>query len=62
MTAIKSLALRTLAGATTLSAFAMPAQAQQIDRIVVFGDSYADTGNAFALGYANSNAQTQISP
>ncbi|MES2147261.1 MAG: autotransporter domain-containing protein, partial [Pseudomonadota bacterium] len=50
-------ALRALAGATALSAFALPAQAQQIDRIVAFGDSYADTGNAFALGYANPNAQ-----
>jgi uncharacterized protein YhjY with autotransporter beta-barrel domain/phospholipase/lecithinase/hemolysin len=34
----------------------MPASAQQIDRIVAFGDSYADTGNAFALGYANPSA------
>ena len=32
------------------------ASAQQIDRIVAFGDSYADTGNAFALGYANPQA------
>ena len=35
---------------------AAPAGAQQIDRIVAFGDSYADTGNAFALGYANPQA------
>jgi uncharacterized protein YhjY with autotransporter beta-barrel domain len=27
-----------------------------VTRIVVFGDSYADTGNAFALGYANPQA------
>lgn len=33
-----------------------PAAAQQIDRIVAFGDSYADQGNAFALGYANPQA------
>jgi len=35
---------------------ATPASAQQIHRIVAFGDSYADTGNAFALGYANPQA------
>jgi uncharacterized protein YhjY with autotransporter beta-barrel domain/phospholipase/lecithinase/hemolysin len=35
---------------------ASPAAAQQISRIVAFGDSYADTGNAFALGYANPQA------
>jgi len=39
-----------------IAATATPAAAQQIDRIVVFGDSYADTGNAFALGYANPQA------
>jgi phospholipase/lecithinase/hemolysin len=39
-----------------LASAATPAAAQQIDRIVVFGDSYADTGNAFALGYANPQA------
>lgn len=32
------------------------ASAQQIDRIVAFGDSYTDTGNAFRLGYANPQA------
>ncbi len=36
-----------LAAATALTAFAAPAAAQQIDRIVAFGDSYADTGNFF---------------
>ena len=38
-----------LAAATALTAFAAPAAAQQIDRIVVFGDSYADDGNFFEL-------------
>jgi phospholipase/lecithinase/hemolysin/uncharacterized protein YhjY with autotransporter beta-barrel domain len=33
----------------TIAALATPASAQQIDRIVVFGDSYADTGNALRL-------------
>ena len=33
----------------TIAAVATPASAQQIDRIVVFGDSYADTGNALRL-------------
>ena len=36
-----------------LGALSTSVSAQQIDRIVAFGDSYADTGNAFALGYAN---------
>ena len=39
-----------------VAAGSTPASAQQIDRIVAFGDSYADTGNAFALGYANPQA------
>lgn len=39
-----------------LAAAATPASAQQIDRIIAFGDSYTDTGNAFALGYANPQA------
>ncbi|WP_265587128.1 autotransporter domain-containing protein [Sphingomicrobium arenosum] len=44
-----------LLGATMLAAAAatalpQAASAQRIDRIVAFGDSYADTGNAFALG------------
>ena len=33
--------------ATALAAFASPASAQRIDRIVAFGDSYADDGNFF---------------
>ena len=36
-----------LVAATALTAFAAPAAAQQVDRIVAFGDSYADTGNFF---------------
>ena len=44
------------ASLTAIAAVSTPAAAQQIDRIVVFGDSYADTGNAFALGYANPQA------
>jgi uncharacterized protein YhjY with autotransporter beta-barrel domain/phospholipase/lecithinase/hemolysin len=42
---------RVLACASLLSlaAVAAPAGAQQIDRIIVFGDSYADTGNALRL-------------
>ena len=37
-----------LLGASAMT-FAMPAQAQRVDNIVVFGDSYADDGNAFQL-------------
>jgi uncharacterized protein YhjY with autotransporter beta-barrel domain/phospholipase/lecithinase/hemolysin len=33
----------------TIATVATPVSAQQIDRIVVFGDSYADTGNALRL-------------
>ena len=46
------------ASLAAMAAVSTPAAAQQIDRIVVFGDSYADTGNAFALGYANPDALT----
>ena len=45
-----------LAAATALTAFAAPAAAQQVDRIVTVGDSYADDGNAFQLGYNNPGA------
>ena len=47
-----------LAAATALTAFAAPAAAQQIDRIVTVGDSYPDDGNAFQLGYNNPGALT----
>jgi phospholipase/lecithinase/hemolysin/uncharacterized protein YhjY with autotransporter beta-barrel domain len=42
---------RALLGATTLGLAAVPAPAaaQRVDRIVAFGDSYADPGNALAL-------------
>jgi outer membrane lipase/esterase len=36
-----------------LVALSAPVAAQQVDRIVVFGDSYADTGNALRLGGVN---------
>ena len=42
-----------LIAATALTAFATPAAAQQIDRIVAFGDSYADEGNFFELAGIN---------
>ena len=49
---------RALSCASIIAAAAAstPAAAQQIDRIVAIGDSYNDTGNAFALGYANPQA------
>jgi len=49
----KALACASLLG---VAAASTPATAQQIDRIVAFGDSYTDQGNAFALGYANPQA------
>ena len=42
-----------LAAATALTAFAAPAAAQQVDRIVAFGDSYADDGNFLELAGIN---------
>jgi uncharacterized protein YhjY with autotransporter beta-barrel domain/phospholipase/lecithinase/hemolysin len=46
--------LRTaLVTATALTLFAAPAAAQQVDRIVAFGDSFADSGNAIAIILAN---------
>ena len=42
-----------LIAATALTAFATPAAAQQIGRIVAFGDSYADEGNFFELAGIN---------
>jgi outer membrane autotransporter protein len=45
-----SLTTRLLASAACAAAFvATPAAAQQVDRIVAFGDSYADDGNLFEL-------------
>ena len=44
---------RALIGASTLAfttLAATPAAAQRVDRIIAFGDSYADDGNAFELG------------
>ena len=45
-----------LVAATALTFITAPAAAQQIDRIVTVGDSYADDGNAFELGYNNPGA------
>ena len=45
------------ASAVAFAAFSTPSGAQQIKRIVAFGDSYADQGNLFALGYANPLAK-----
>ncbi len=42
-----------LVAATALTFFAAPAAAQQIERIVVFGDSYADDNNFFQLAGIN---------
>ena len=44
---------KSLLAATALVAFASPAAAQNIDRIVAFGDSLADTGNALQLLLSN---------
>lgn len=46
-------ALRALAIATALTAYAAPAAAQRVDRIVAFGDSYVDTGNVIPILLAN---------
>jgi outer membrane lipase/esterase len=48
---IQRLGARALLAATALAAcsIAAPASAQRVDRIVAFGDSYADTGNLFKL-------------
>ena len=45
---IRRLSAASLLAASALAA-ATPAQAQRIDNIVAFGDSYADDGNAFQL-------------
>ena len=51
--------LRTaLVAATAMTLFAAPAAAQQVNRIVAFGDSYADDGNFFELAGINPLTQT----
>ena len=52
--------LRLLAAATALTAFAAPAAAQRVDRIVAFGDSYADTGIATAVFLASPLTPPEI--
>ncbi len=47
-----------LVAATALTFIAAPAAAQQIDRIVAFGDSYADDDNFFQLAGINPLTQT----
>jgi phospholipase/lecithinase/hemolysin len=49
---INRLLTASLLAATALT-FATPAAAQRVDRVVGFGDSYADRGNAFALSGSN---------
>jgi len=49
---VRSIAARVFAGASVLAlaAVATPANAQRVDSITAFGDSYADDGNAVQLG------------
>ena len=54
------LAAGALLAATALT-FAAPASAQRVDRIVAFGDSYADDGNFFAAGRASTAATSALS-
>jgi len=49
-----------LAAATSLIAFTAPVAAQQVDRIVAFGDSYADDGNFFELAGINPITGTSL--
>ena len=49
MTSIAARLLATTAAFAGVAALASPASAQRVDRIVVFGDSYADDGNFFEL-------------
>ncbi len=49
MTKFTSRLLATTAAFAGVAALASPAQAQRVDRIVAFGDSYADDGNFFEL-------------
>ena len=52
---VQHLASRALLAATAVAALAAatPASAQRVDRIVTFGDSYADDGNLFQLAGLN---------
>ena len=58
---LKTISCRALACASLLAvaSASTPASAQQIQRIIVFGDSYADTGNALRLA-GISPASTQV--
>src|SRR5687768_16823083 len=49
MTKFSSRLLATTAALLAGAAMAAPAQAQRVDRIIAFGDSYADDGNLFEL-------------
>ncbi len=54
-------AARLFAAASAVAAFTTPASAQQVDRIVAFGDSYADDGNFFEILGVNPNTTTVYS-
>ncbi len=49
MTKLSARLLATTAAFASVAAIATPASAQRVDRIVAFGDSYADDGNFFEL-------------
>ena len=55
------LAAGALLAATALT-FAAPASAQRVDRIVAFGDSYADDGNFFQIIGGTPPALAQVFP
>ena len=48
--------------AATALTFAAPASAQRVDRIVAFGDSYADDGNFFQLVGIDARRRRLIRP
>jgi outer membrane autotransporter protein len=56
----RRIAVRALAAATALTAFAAPAAAQNVDRIIAFGDSYADTSIAKAVILADPLAPASL--